>query len=113
LSRNRIDGSNLRKDVEAFLQTKIEKKRVRGDTAIHRSEKDDWPEDVRKSSVSPQFTMTTDVNMDEFVLRLQGDGSETRRGEWVSITYTEMIAKIVSEVLKTSPLNAALTRTKF
>ena len=107
-------GQISEKDAEAFLQTKIEKKRVRETRPYIGVRKTIGQRMSESLRVSPQFTMTTDVNMDEFVYVYKEMVPKLAAENGVSITYTEMIAKIVSEVLKKHPLlNAALDEDKI
>jgi pyruvate dehydrogenase E2 component (dihydrolipoamide acetyltransferase) len=102
-------GQISEKDVEAHLESKIEKKRVketRPYIGVRKTIGQRMSESLR---VSPQFTMTTDVNMDELVYVYKEIVAKMAADNGVNITYTEMIAKIVSEVLKRHPLlNASL-----
>jgi pyruvate dehydrogenase E2 component (dihydrolipoamide acetyltransferase) len=107
-------GQISEKDVDVFLQSKIEKKKVketRPYIGVRKTIGQRMSESLR---VSPQFTMTTDVDMDELVYVYKEIVPKIAAENGVNITYTEMIAKIVSEVLRRHPLlNASLDGDKI
>ena len=107
-------GQISEKDVEAFLQSKIEKKKVRETRPYIGVRKTIGQRMSESLRVSPQFTMTTDVDMNELVCVYKEMVPILAAENGVNITYTEMIAKIVSEVLKRHPLlNASLDGDKI
>jgi pyruvate dehydrogenase E2 component (dihydrolipoamide acetyltransferase) len=102
-------GEIVEKDVETFLQSKVGRKKVRETRPYIGVRKTIGQRMCESLSTSPQFTITTDVNMEELIYVYNEITPTIVEANGIHITYTDMIAKIVSGLLKRhSILNASL-----
>jgi len=103
------EGQILERDVAAFLESDVWKKKIRERRPFIGVRKTIGQRMSESLRASPQFTLTTEVRMDELLDVHRSMAPESGGEDDTRITLTDMIAKIVSEVLKRHPiLNASL-----
>lgn len=103
------EGQILERDVAAFLESDVGKKKIKERRPFIGVRKTIGHRMSESLKTSPQFTLTTEVNMDELVQIHHVMAPEFGKEYDSRISLTDMIAKIVSEVLKRHPiLNASL-----